>query len=256
MLLRAAGATLALLGALMTYHGLTSGGPPSPPPSDTRSVSDTREGGLETSNPSPADRADRHHPAGAGPALAAAAGSVSLGMTRSGMTRSGMTRSEPTHLDIPAIGIRTTVIPLGLNPDGTVQVPPLQPDSPVGWYRPLASPGEAGAAVLLGHVDSADNGPAVFYRLGQLNRGDQVRVSRADGSVAVFTITSVAEYPKSRFPSAAVYGRTDHPSLRLITCGGIFDTVTGSYRDNIVAYADLTSQTPPPESSTWRPTGR
>jgi sortase (surface protein transpeptidase) len=159
-----------------------------------------------------------------------------------------MTRSEPAQLDVPAIGIHTTVIPIGLNPDGTVQVPPLQADSPVGWYRPLASPGEAGAAVLLGHVDTAASGPAVFYRLGQLRRGDEVQVSRADGSVAVFTVTSVVEYPKSAFPTAAVYGRTDHPSLRLVTCGGVFDTATGSYRDNIVAYADLTSQTPPPGS--------
>src|SRR6266540_2780718 len=88
--------------------------------------------------------------------------------------------SVPVHLDIPAIGVSTPLITLGLNADGTIAVPPLQRDAPAGWYRYLATPGEVGPAVILGHVDTARDGPAVFYRLHQLRPGDTVGVRRMD----------------------------------------------------------------------------
>jgi hypothetical protein len=155
-----------------------------------------------------------------------------------------LTRSVPVRLDIPAIGVQTSVVPVGLNDDGTVAVPPLARDAPAGWYDHLASPGEPGPAVILGHVDSALDGPAVFYRLGTLPRGATVFVRRADGSTAAFTVTAVGEYPKSAFPSRAVYGPAAGPVLRIITCGGDFDHATGTYRDNIVAFATYTSSIP------------
>jgi len=143
----------------------------------------------------------------------------------------------PIGLDIPAVGIHTELIRLGLHRDGTVQVPPLVSDAPAGWYENSASPGEAGAAVLLGHVDSARDGPAVFYRLSALRRGDAISVRRADGTVARFTVTTVSLYPKSDFPTRLVYGSTPYPALRLVTCGGSFDRRRGTYRDNVVVYA-------------------
>jgi sortase (surface protein transpeptidase) len=146
------------------------------------------------------------------------------------------------HLDLPAIGVHTALMPLGLNPDGTVEVPPLGRDAPAGWYRYLATPGEPGPAVLLGHVDSAREGPAVFFRLGALRPGDPVSVRRVDGSTAVFTVDRVAAYPKSDFPSRAVYGAVDHPALRLVTCGGTFDRARGSYRGSVVVFATLTGR--------------
>jgi sortase (surface protein transpeptidase) len=150
----------------------------------------------------------------------------------------------PVHLDIPAIGVSTSLMALGLNADGTIAVPPLRHDAPAGWYRYLATPGEAGPAVILGHVDSAHDGPAVFYRLPDLRRGDTVTVRRIDGSTAVFTVTQVAQYPKRAFPTEAVYGAVDHPALRLITCGGAFDPINRQYRGNVVAYAALTASAP------------
>jgi hypothetical protein len=148
------------------------------------------------------------------------------------------------RLDIPAIGVSTSLMALGLNADGTIAVPPLRRDAPAGWYRYLLTPGEIGPAVILGHVDTAQEGPAVFYRLRDLRPGAAVTVRRLDGSTAVFTVSQVAEYPKSAFPMDAVYGPLDHPALRLISCGGSFDPIRREYRGNVVAYATLTATTP------------
>jgi sortase (surface protein transpeptidase) len=146
----------------------------------------------------------------------------------------------PTRLDIPRIGVHTDVIPVGLNADGTVTVPPGDPRAPAAWYRYGASPGEPGPAVLLGHVDSY-RGPAVFYRLADLVPGDRISIGRADGHTVVFAVHSVENYPKTSFPTDAVYGPTDSPVLRLITCGGDFDRVHRTYLSNVVVYADLAS---------------
>ncbi|MGI5185783.1 class F sortase [Dactylosporangium sp. CA-152071] len=151
----------------------------------------------------------------------------------------GMGFSVPVHLEIPAIGVSTALMGLGLNPDGTIEVPPLRAKAPAGWYRQLAAPGEVGPAVVLGHVDTRSDGPAVFYRLRDLRPGDEVSVRRADGRTAVFGVDRVEEYAKAQFPSDEVYGAVDRPVLRLITCGGTFDRLRRSYRGNVVVFATL-----------------
>ena len=150
-------------------------------------------------------------------------------------------KSAPRHLSIPAIGVNSDLIQLGLNPDHTVQVPPLGADSKAGWYRYSPTPGQIGPSILLGHIDSAANGPGVFFKLGALRKGDAVTIRRADNTVAVFRVDAVVEYPKDHFPTLTVYGNTDHAALRLITCGGKFDLSAHSYDDNIVAFASLVS---------------
>jgi sortase (surface protein transpeptidase) len=147
------------------------------------------------------------------------------------------TRSVPVRLDIPSIGVHTKLIRLGLNKDGTVEVPPLDGNAPAGWYEHSVTPGETGPAVILGHVDSARDGPAVFYRLSSLKPGAAVSVRRTDGSTMRFTVSKVARYPKNGFPTGDVYGPTSYPALRLVTCGGSFDRNRGSYRDNVVVSA-------------------
>jgi hypothetical protein len=144
--------------------------------------------------------------------------------------------SPPVALDIPAIGVHAPMLTLGLNADGTVEVPPLESDRP-GWYDGSPTPGEVGPAVILGHVDSARDGPSVFYDLEALLPGDQVDVTRADGTTVAFRVDSVAHYPKRSFPADSVYGDIDHAGLRLITCGGEFDQAARSYLDNVVVYA-------------------
>ncbi|ROT32364.1 class F sortase [Micromonospora sp. HM5-17] len=149
-------------------------------------------------------------------------------------------RSAPVRVTIPAIGVAAAVIPVGVDPDGMVEVPPLDKAQLAGWYEPGPSPGETGNSVIVGHVDSKELGPAVFYRLGSLRAGDRIEVTRQDGRTAVFLVDSVRSYPKEDFPTDLVYGPSPVPGLRLVTCGGDFDEQTGSYPDNIVAFATLT----------------
>jgi sortase (surface protein transpeptidase) len=152
--------------------------------------------------------------------------------------------APPTHLAVPAIGVSSDLLELGLNPDGTVEVPPLAANSQAGWFTGSPSPGALGPAVILGHVDSAEYGAGVFFELGALKAGDQITVDRADGTAGVFSVDRVASYPKDSFPTLEVYGNTDHAALRLITCGGQFDARTRNYLDNIVVYASLVSSHP------------
>lgn len=149
--------------------------------------------------------------------------------------------SVPVRLDIPAIGVSTPLMRLGLNADRTVQVPPIQKDSPAGWYQYSPTPGQLGPSVILGHVTVGQFGNGVFLRLAALRAGDQVEVFRSDGTEAVFQVQKVAEYPKSSFPTREVYGGIAYAGLRLITCGGSRNELTHTYPDNVVAYASLVS---------------
>ncbi|WP_327589213.1 class F sortase [Nonomuraea sp. NBC_00507] len=150
--------------------------------------------------------------------------------------------SPPLHVEIPGIGVRAKVMNLGLGSDGTLEVPPLSKAEQTGWYERGAAPGTAGATVIVGHVDTAD-GPAVFYRLGELRPGDRVRVTRADGRVATFRVDALESVRKDAFPTQRVYGDVAYPAIRLITCGGDFDRTSGHYRNNTIAYGHLVSIT-------------
>lgn len=154
------------------------------------------------------------------------------------------TRLEPGHtpaagpsiarIDIPSIGVSAPVIELGLNRDKTLQVPARA--SETGWWSGGAFPGERGAAVIAGHVDSR-TGPAVFFRLGELDPGDRISVTEPDGRSARFVVDRKVEYDKDRFRTAEVYGRTAEPALRLVTCSGPFDEASGHYESNLVVFA-------------------
>ncbi|MGH3280760.1 MAG: class F sortase [Acidimicrobiales bacterium] len=156
-----------------------------------------------------------------------------------------MPRSVPTHITIPAIGVNHDVRPAGLNPDGTLHTPPLtQVQWPV-WYEYSPTPGELGPSVIVGHIDSATAGPGVFFRLGAMKAGDTISVRREDGSTARFIVYKTAEYKKTDFPTHAIYGDTDRAELRLISCGGAFNSADRSYVDDIVIYAMLTNAIKP-----------
>ena len=142
----------------------------------------------------------------------------------------------PVRIEIDAIGVSAPVIRLGLNPDGTLEVPTRFGDT--GWWTGGARPGERGPAVIAGHVDSR-GGPAVFFRLDRLRARDAIVVVLRDGSRVRFLVQRTARYRKAAFPTAAVYGPTRWPTLRLITCSGAFDAASGHYVDNTVVYARL-----------------
>jgi Sortase domain len=142
----------------------------------------------------------------------------------------------PVRLQIPRIGVSTALERLGRAPDRTVEVPSTW--GVAGWYDEGPRPGDPGSAVVLGHVDSKD-GPAVFYRLRELRRGDRVEVVRADRSRIRFVVDRVDHYDKQAFPTDDVYYPTLTPMLRLVTCGGPFDPAAGHYRENVIAFATL-----------------
>jgi hypothetical protein len=145
----------------------------------------------------------------------------------------------PVRLEIARIRVSTGLQRLGRDRHGAVDVPsgPHKWDT-AGWYAAGTRPGDPGSAVILGHVDSTA-GPAVFYRLDELRRGDRVEVVRADGSRVTFAVQRVEEYPKARFPTADVYYPTLTPMLRLVTCGGTFDRKVHHYLDNVIVFATL-----------------
>ena len=144
--------------------------------------------------------------------------------------------SQPVRVRVPALGVTSAVIELGLQDDGSMEVPGGA--YPVGWYDASPTPGELGPAVLAGHVDWAGE-PGAFYGLRELLPGDEVVVDRVDGTVATFRVDRVEEHDKDAFPSDDVYGDIPSAGLRLITCGGSFDRDTGDYDDNVIVFASL-----------------
>lgn len=149
----------------------------------------------------------------------------------------------PMTIRIPVIAASAPVDPLGLNRDGTLQVP--TDFSRAGYYTGRPPPGAIGPAIIVAHVDSK-SGPAVFARLRELKPGDEVTVTRADRSAVIFVVERVESHRKNAFPTKAVYDPTPGSTLRLITCGGSFDRKTGHYRDNVIAFAHYKTLTSPP----------
>ncbi|MFD8631696.1 class F sortase [Streptomyces sp. NPDC059533] len=152
-------------------------------------------------------------------------------------TASPLPASEPVRVRIPSAGVDASpVLKLGLAGDGTVEVPSVADGDKIGWYTKGVTPGETGPAVLIGHFDTA-RGPAVLKDVSKVHTGDDITVSRADGSTAVFRVRALEQVDKKNFPTAKVYGDTARPELRVITCGG--EITDGHRPDNIILYADL-----------------
>jgi LPXTG-site transpeptidase (sortase) family protein len=150
---------------------------------------------------------------------------------------SALKPSRPSRILIPAIGVSAPFVRLGLKPSGELDTP-TDPDT-VGWYTKSPAPGVLGPSIVAGHV-TWNRKPSVFFRLGSIRPGDQVRIRRVDGVTAIFAVTKIATYPKDQFPTDEVYGNVDHAELRLITCGGEYVESRHRYLDNVVVYARLT----------------
>jgi hypothetical protein len=146
-----------------------------------------------------------------------------------------MPTGPPTRVRITAIGVDTPLVELKLDARGQLEAPKTY--GRPGWFRDGVVPGDAGPAVVAGHVDSKD-GPAVFYDLHTLRPGDTIEIERG-GEWVAFAVTTIERYPKNRFPTEKVYQPTPGAELRVITCGGDFDPNRLSYRDNVVVYAVL-----------------
>ncbi|MBE1484696.1 class F sortase [Plantactinospora soyae] len=236
---RAAGislvALLALVGAGLIGAALNAPEPTAPPQPSAAAAPQGSDDEPTTTDAPPSGSASSSTPPPPGWELP----DVAAATPGPAPTTTSLDRSEPTRIAIPKISVGATIMPLGITTEGMVQVPPLAKAQLAGWYQLGPTPGEVGNAVIVGHVDSKEIGPAVFFRLGALLPGDTIEVTRKDGRIATFVVEGVKSYPKTAFPTDLVYGPTDVPGLRLITCGGDFDERIGSYPDNIVAFARL-----------------
>ena len=148
-----------------------------------------------------------------------------------------MQAPNPAVIRIPRLDVEAPIIPLGLQDDGSIEVPE-NPDE-AGWWLGGPEPGETGPAVILGHVDSQEEGPAVFFYLRYMEAGDEIHIDRVDGSTITYVVESTERHDKDEFPTEAVYGPTEDPTLRLVTCGGDFDFNVRTYNDNIIVFATL-----------------
>ena len=148
--------------------------------------------------------------------------------------------AAPVQVSIPALGISSPLLHLGLLPDGSLDVPRGDDFDTAAWYEGSPRPGDAGPAVIEGHVSSAANGPSVFFSLSTVAVGDLVDVLRVDGSTVSFEVYDVQQFPKDGFPTLQVYGNTPGSELRLITCGGTIAESNGRYTDNVVVFARAT----------------
>jgi hypothetical protein len=149
-----------------------------------------------------------------------------------------LAKSRPVGITIPSLNVRAVVNTVGLAPDGTIGVPPLDRAQEAGWYDQSPTPGEVGSSVIVGHVDSS-SGPAVFHQLRRMRSGDTVEVTREDRTIAVFQVERLEQFDKSSLPADQVYGDFSKPNVRLITCGGQWVGGQTGYADNVVVFANL-----------------
>ncbi|MGD0605349.1 MAG: class F sortase [Streptosporangiaceae bacterium] len=156
-------------------------------------------------------------------------------LTKPSSTPVGLPASAPVRIIIPAIEVNAPVVGVG-DPGGVVGVPPLSDHNLAGWFAGSVTPGQNGPSLIDGHVDSV-TGPSVFFSIKNLKPGDVIKVLRKDGSTVQFRVTWLQSVSKTIFPWKAVLGPTGYPALRLVTCGGPFDYLTGHYVDNIIVYA-------------------
>lgn len=149
--------------------------------------------------------------------------------------------SAPVRITIPSIGVSSELVDLGLDAAGVMETP--QPVDKAGWFSPSPPPGIPGATVIAGHV-TWDQEPMVFFELGELRPGDRVEVLRQDGATTIFEVTRIGSFPKSGFPTKAVYTQPERSELRLITCGGEYDEAAGRYLANVIVWARLVDVRP------------
>lgn len=203
---------------------------PSPPPSASRPSSTPEPQESPESPESPGS------PASSSPADGRKQGERSGTGDR---TDRPLQASAPVSITIPAIDVKSEVFPIGKAPDGTLQVPSGPREDQTAWFENSPTPGQPGPSVIEGHVDT-EQGPSVFFRLGDLRPGDEVHVTREDGVRVTFTVRRLKTYAKDRFPTELVYGgNLGTPTLRLITCDN-FDRSEGTHTANLIAFAELT----------------
>lgn len=233
----AATAVLVVVGIVALVLGLRgSPGTPGPQQPVAAAASSTPSSGSASTPSSGPAASPGHDGTPARPTTGGATGGSSDG---SGIG-DFLEASEPTSLEIPSIGVRSThFVPLSIQRNGTISVPGTAQE--VGLYDGGPTPGQLGPSVLAAHVDTPSGVPGIFHELRRVKVGDVVKVSRKDGSHLSFTVDRVQAFEKTQFPTELVYrGDFTKAEIRLVTCGGPTDS-RNEYRDNVVVFGHLTS---------------
>lgn len=138
-------------------------------------------------------------------------------------------------VEVATAGLDSAVRPVGVTGDGQMALP-ADPEV-LGWYRFGPAPGSGtGSVVLAGHLDSTRFGLGPLVGLREVEEGDEVSISRADGTVADYTVVTTTRYDRQALP-AELFARTGPERLRLITCGGAYLPDEGGYQENLVVTA-------------------
>lgn len=236
-----AGAVLAGTGVVAVGCGIASQDPAPPSPggraADSGSMSDSDEPAVDPAAPTASEKTGEGTSGGANQADPQETGPPQTDPAEQSEPLT-LDYSQPVRVEIPGIGVSSTLEELELNSAGEMEVP-ADPDK-AGWFTPAPPPGVPGVSVISGHV-TWNQDPVVFFRLGDLRAGDKIRVQRADGVTAVFTVERIGEFAKSTFPTKAVYTPTEGAGIRLITCGGQYDDVNNRYLSNVIVWATMTS---------------
>jgi hypothetical protein len=230
----------AALGALMIYNSVDSSGTGLPGPPPSAAAPPSASAGAPGAVPGIGPGIAPGNAPGIGPGIARGTAPAAAKPAPAATTVPGLPHSNPTRLTIKNIAVDAPFTPLHLDAAGNLNAPPAGNTNLVGWYAEGPTPGERGPAIVAGHVDTR-TGPAVFLLLRLLRPGATADISRADGTVATFTVDSVEMFSKGKFPDQRVYGPTPDPQLRIITCGGSYDRSKRDYTDNVVVFAHLTS---------------
>lgn len=159
--------------------------------------------------------------------------------TSSATTSAALAYSEPRSISIPAINVTSEVLQVGKNAEGTMEVPLGDNVNKTAWYKHSPTPGQVGASIIVGHLNQPDGSPSIFAELHVLNPSDIITVAREDGSQVQFEVTATKEFAKEDFPTLLVYGPSEEPTLRLITCSGVYDRSIDNFNRNTVVYAKM-----------------
>lgn len=145
--------------------------------------------------------------------------------------------ATPAWLEIPSIEVNAAVQHVGVNDRGNMMTPSNFKD--VAWYKYGVTPGEAGSSVIAGHLDNGLGLDAVFADLHTLQAGDEIFVTREDGTRARFIVTGSETYPYDQVPTEQVFNPVGDARLNLITCAGKWLPSLKTYSDRLIVFAEL-----------------
>lgn len=126
---------------------------------------------------------------------------------------------QPRIISISKIGVRARILPMGLNPDTSIQAPTNINDT--GWYRDSVKPGQIGTSLIDGH-DLGVTRAGVFYKLKNLSNGDRISIEMGDGKIHIYAVVAKTVQHLNDVDMSNVIANTDNHTARLIlmTCDG------------------------------------